>query len=78
MHWEAGNQRRSSHISRNRVIFGDMTSDRIVKMEVGSRFFVGGGGLREEVGLKFVFGRMFKNRWGLNFLINYRRKRYMT
>ena len=50
-------------------------SNRIVKIEVGSRFFVGGG-LREEVGgSKFCVDTELKKRWGSNFVINYRRKR---
>jgi len=54
---------------------GWLPSVRIVQKEVGGRIFSLGGGLRDEVGVEIFFDTGLKKKWGLNFIINYRRKR---
>ena len=51
------------------------SSDRIVKMEGGVEIFLQVGGREKSLGSKLFFNTGLKKRWGLNFVIKYRRKR---
>src|SRR6218665_1509129 len=44
----------------------------------GRNFSLGGGVERRGGGVEFFFDTGWKKRWGLNFIINYRRERLMT